>query len=127
MKVLLGILLMLPVFAAPLSAAEAMIVGPWHLEKWLVITKDGRESEFCKGAEGILLYEESGYVSTSINCPAKKILAAEPADVFERQFFYAGTYSMKDDVIYKDVLNATVTGLLLLVAPFGPRRRQSLS
>jgi hypothetical protein len=117
-------------------AADSRIVGAWHLDEWQVIGASGARAEFCKGAKGVLLYESSGFVSTSINCPKKKSAAAEPADAYGRRFFYAGTYFVKNLVIYKDVTNASSEGLigkrvvryidkltpdeLILTGPFGP-------
>ncbi len=83
------------------------IVGAWNMDHWEVIDKNGQQAEFCQGGYGILLYEESGFVSTSINCPPKKEPGFEPADSFDRRFFYAGTYKILGDVIYKQVENAT--------------------
>lgn len=117
-------------------AAEPTIVGAWHLDEWRVVSPDGQEREFCQGANGVLLYEASGYVSTSINCPARTGRAGEPADIYDRQLFYAGTYSVEDALISKVVSNATVKALigktvprtiekltdkeLILTGPFGP-------
>lgn len=139
MKTLLGILIFSSVAVA--AGGASPIVGAWHLEKWIVRTPSGDELEFCKGAKGILMYEASGYVSTSINCPAAKpgptSAISEPGDAYGRVFFYAGTYTVDEGVIYKAVANSTFLPLigriverkietvsdkeLILTGPFGPK------
>ncbi len=118
-------------------AETPKIEGVWRLAEWKVISESGEESEFCKGANGILMYEASGFVSTSINCPKKAATAPEPADSYGRKFFYAGTYYEKCGAIYKGVTNASFEPLigqqvyrkiervtdyeLVLTGPFGPK------
>ncbi len=120
-----------------LFAAEPTIVGAWHMDEWLVTTKEGVVSEFCQGGQGVLLYAPSGHVSTSINCPTSRPGLKEPADEYQRQFFYAGTYTVSQGVISKPITNATYEPLigktvlryiekltdkeLVLTGTFGPR------
>lgn len=87
------------------------IEGAWSMKKWQVIDKLGNKAEFCKGGNGILIYEQTGHVSTSINCPPTA-QDKEPADDFNRMFFYAGTYTVADGVITKKVSNASSLGLI---------------
>lgn len=131
------ILVVVLMVAGNIFASEPTIVGTWHLDKWYVTTPDGNKAEFCKGANGLLIYEASGYVSTAINCPKQKEVSAEYADQYQRQFFYAGTYTVEDDMIYKVVSNSTVNALigktvprhiekltaheLILTGPLGPK------
>ncbi|MBY0371105.1 lipocalin-like domain-containing protein [bacterium] len=108
MRFLVGTL----VWLASTQAMGASIEGVWRLDEWKVRNAAGEEAEFCKGAHGYLIYEGSGVVSTSINCPKKQVSGAEPADAFGRVFFYAGTYTEKGGTIYKDVQNATFEPLI---------------
>jgi hypothetical protein len=117
-------------------ATQSPLVATWHLDKWVVRNGQGTTAEFCKGANGFLIYEKSGYVSTAINCPTKRTPQREPADDYQRKFFYAGTYRVKGGVIYKLVANASAEALigktvlrkiekitaneLILTGPFGP-------
>src|SRR5262245_27178566 len=110
MKVLVGAVLMS--WMAVGHAGERAIEGAWQLDKWYVRTAAGAQSEFCKGAKGVLIYEDLGHVSTSINCPQMKSAGSEPADAYQRMFFYAGFYTVKDAVIYKKVTNASFAGLI---------------
>lgn len=98
-------------FSLSAQAAPPTIQGVWQLDRWLVRNGTGVERPFCDGANGFLAYDASGFVSTSINCPGRA-RQLEPADWFGRVFFYAGTYFQRNDVIYKDVANATFLPLI---------------
>lgn len=117
-------------------AAQSPVQGTWHLKKWLVRAGDGTTAEFCAGGHGLLTYGTNGYVSTAINCPTKRTPEREPADAYERKFFYAGTYFVKAGTIHKRVTNSSFEPLigktvlrkiekvtaheLILSGPFGP-------
>jgi len=130
------LIVFLALSSATSFAGQSSIVGTWHVQKWLVRSGDGKVGEFCDGAHGLLTYGRNGYVSTAINCPAKRVARHEPADDYGRKFFYAGTYKVKEDVIYKQITNSSFEGLigksvlrriekvteheLILSGPFGP-------
>lgn len=91
-------------------AIDPLIYGGWKLKEFTVFLNDSKEgSDFCSGATGQILYEESGHMSVSINCGPKSN-KTEPADKSERVLFYAGTFFMNDkkEVVH-NVTNSTNT------------------
>jgi len=92
------------------SPHQARLVGSWELESFLI--HRGEENvEFCSGAHGLILYEESGMMSVSINC-APKGEVEEPADKQNRILFYAGNFSIHGNEVVHTITNASNLSLI---------------
>ncbi len=81
--------------AVATSARRTSIVGEWRLKEY-VVTIDDAEVPWCDGANGMLIYTASGYMSVAINC-AGAVADDAPSRVFDNRLMYAGTYSFQSD------------------------------
>jgi len=94
-------------------SANGILFGAWELEKFKVISPSGTQKDFCKGATGKIIYESSGYMSVSINCAAKT-KTPEPADDYQRIFFYTGSYELNamGDAVTHHITNSSSLNLV---------------
>jgi len=93
-----------------LAQAEP-ILGAWTMEEFSILSKNGGEAPFCADGTGIIIYDASGTMSVSINCPAGAV-SPEPADAYGRMLFYAGKFEKKDDSLLHAISNSSVRSLI---------------
>lgn len=88
------------------------VVGTWKLEKFTRVSQNGKETPWCKGAQGILTYLPDGSVSTSIDCttgsPQESSLTKGASHLS-----YSGKYKFQDGtMIVHSVQNSSQPDLV---------------
>lgn len=94
-----------------LGATESRLVGAWDLTSFVINSHDGSKADFCKGATGQLLYSLSGHVSVAINCGAQDG-DASPSDSYGGYLFYAGTFSLANDVVTHKITQSSSVSII---------------
>ncbi len=70
---------------------ESALQGTWELLEFKITQPDGVEKNWGPKPNGIIIYDKSGRMSTSIN---SGVTADNPNDNFKNILFYAGTYTI---------------------------------
>lgn len=83
------------------------ISGTWALERFNIIEPTGKICPWGHNTTGLLLYTSDGYMSVSINRAVDPIESNSPKDLFNSILFYAGTYSIIENIISHKVSNAS--------------------
>lgn len=71
---------------------------------------EGQEASvpFCNGFYGTILYTPGGFGAVSINCGEPlNTTVSEPADIFERRYFYSGSYKQEDKILIQSIEHST--------------------
>ncbi len=84
---------------------QADLIGTWKLIDFKITKPDGQSKDWGPKTNGILIYNEAGYMSASINSGADVNEAAKDLD--KHTLFYAGTYQLKNNQITHFVTNAS--------------------
>lgn len=83
----------------------ADLIGTWKLIDFKITQLDGHTKNWGPKSNGILIYDATGHMSTSINSGADAELAAKELD--KHILFYAGTYKLDNNQITHYVTNAS--------------------
>ncbi|MBI2791611.1 MAG: lipocalin-like domain-containing protein [Gammaproteobacteria bacterium] len=82
------------------------LIGTWKLIDFKITKPDGQTKDWGPKSNGVLIYDESGHMSTSINSGADTNVAAKDLD--KNILFYAGTYEVTDkNQVHHFVTNAS--------------------
>ena len=82
------------------------LVGTWKLIDFKITQPDGKTKDWGPKPNGILIYDETGHMSTSINSGLEANAAAKDLD--KNILFYAGTYKIiNNNHIIHHVTNAS--------------------
>lgn len=84
---------------------QADLIGTWKLIDFKITKPDGHTKDWGPKSNGILMYDATGHMSTSINSGADADTAAKDLD--KHILFYAGTYQLKNNQITHFVTNAS--------------------
>jgi hypothetical protein len=84
---------------------DSDLIGTWKLIDFKITKPDGQSKDWGPKSNGILIYDETGHMSTSINSGADVNEAAKDLD--KHILFYAGTYQLKNNQITHFVTNAS--------------------
>lgn len=71
--------------------SESSLIGAWDLIEYKITKPDGTTKDWGPKPHGILIYDKSGHVSTSINSGTT---ADNPQDNFNNILFYAGSFKI---------------------------------
>jgi len=90
-----AVLLIMMIFSTAIFASDTYskkdIMGVWKLTKFVIKSKDGSETRWCKGSTGTIAYLP-GLMSVSINC--EEVEKGSGADKIGGHLFYSGPYEV---------------------------------
>ncbi len=108
-KMKTALLVVFTLFAFPVSAADADIVGTWRLESWIAEDQETgtRVDVFGAKPSGYLIYTPGGRMTVNLTADGRKPLsgdrfstpAEERAAAFSTGIAYSGTYTVKGEAV----------------------------
>ena len=83
------------------------IAGAWTLESFNIIEPTGEIRAWGQNTTGLLIYTADRHMSVSINRLIEPVGSNSSKDLFDSILFYAGTYSIVENIISHKVINAS--------------------
>jgi hypothetical protein len=85
------------------------LLGCWRMQRWAYVYEDGRPDEhpLGEGTLGVLMYTPDGRMSTVLSRAdrprASPQSEAEKAKAYDDGFAYAGSFEVRDGVVYHTI------------------------
>jgi len=88
------------------------ILGAWSLDSFEIKKPDQPSKPWGKSLKGLLIYDQSGQMSVSINRQIEKP-EDSPQSILNSLLFYAGTFDVKDgEITHLVTIGITATRIL---------------
>ena len=97
------------------SYSSEKIAGVWELVgSENTVPGSDRTIPFCNGYHGTIMFTPGGYSAVAINCGENDGMKKQPADEFDRKFFYFGKYSQMHqvDMLEQNIFLSSVDELI---------------